>query len=130
VNGNGGLFYFAGIGARAVEERSAGAAGAVDQILGQRLEIFAVVIILFADHVDQPRPAATDADYFAALAQGTDGYSADGGVQAGHIAAAGKDSDHTFFCFHFVPRNAIEGSSIAVASIEQSVIGVMRRCDP
>jgi len=83
-----------------MQERAAGAAGAVDQILRQRLEVFAIVVVLFADDVDQPCPPSTDANHFATLAQRADGYGADGGIQAGHVAAASENSDHTFFPLH------------------------------
>src|ERR1022692_806450 len=97
---NAGLLYLAGVGARGVQERTAGATGAVDQILRQRLEVLAIVVVLFADDVDQPCPPSTDANHFAALAQRANGYRADGGVQAGYVAATGEDSDHTLFCLH------------------------------
>jgi hypothetical protein len=57
-------------------------------------------VVFFADDVDQPGPPPANANHLAALAQRTDGYGADGGVQAGHIAATSEDSDHTSFCFH------------------------------
>jgi len=100
MNRNAGLLYLAGIGAGAMQEGAAGAAGAVDQILRQHLEVFAIVVVFFADNVDQSRPAAADANHFAALAQRADGYRADGRVQAGHIASTGQDSDHTFLRLH------------------------------
>src|SRR5208282_868394 len=100
MSGNAGLLYLAGLGARGVQERTASAAGVVDEILGQRLEVLAIVVVFFADDVDQPGPPPTDANHLAALAQRADGYGADGGVEAGYVAATGEDSDYTLFCFH------------------------------
>ena len=80
-----------------MQERAAGAAGAVDDFFGQDLKVVAVVVVLFADDVDQARPSAAQADHLIALAQRAEGDGADGGVQAGHVAASGEDSDDTLF---------------------------------
>ena len=69
VSGDAGFLHLAGIGARGMQERTAGAARAIDQVFRQCLKIFTVVIVLFADSIDQPSPSPADTDDFAALAQ-------------------------------------------------------------
>ena len=93
---NVGLLHFAWVGARAVQEGAPGAAGTVDDFLGEDLEVVGVVVFLLANNVDQATPAAADADDAVAFAQRADGDGADGRVQAGHVTAAGEDSDHAF----------------------------------
>ena len=92
MRGNAAFAYFAGIGARGVEEGASGAAGAVDDVFGEELEVVCVVGIFVADDVDEPSPAAAQADDLVAFADGANGDGADCGVEAGDIAAAGQDS--------------------------------------
>ncbi len=100
VSRNAGLLHLAWIGSRGVQERTAGAACAVDQIFRQRLKVLAVVVIFFANDVDQPGPPPANANHLAALAHCADGYGADSRVQARNVAAASENSDYTFLCFH------------------------------
>jgi len=86
-----------------VQKCAAGTTGAADQILGQRLKVLAVVIIFFADQIHQTSPPPANANHLAALAQRANRNGADGWVQARYIAAAGQNSDYTFFCFHVTP---------------------------
>ena len=97
---NAGLLHLAGIGARGVQKRTARAARAIDQILRQCLKVLAVVVILFADHVDQPGPPATDADHLAALTQRANGYGANRGIEPRYVASAGQNSNDALLCFH------------------------------
>ncbi len=89
------LLHLPGIGARAVQESSAGAAGAVDQLFGQGLNVVAVVVVLLADNIDQSAPSSAHADHLVALAQRADGDSANRRIQARHVAAPGQNSDDT-----------------------------------
>ena len=78
-----GVRQVAGPGPRGMQERAAGPAGAVDNLLGQLLYAVAVVGLRVRDQVDQPGPAAPDADDPVALAQGPDGYGPDRRVRPG-----------------------------------------------
>ena len=66
---NAGLAHLAGVGARTVQESATGAAGAIDQFLGEDLVVVAVVVLGVADRVDQARPSAAQSDDAVALAQ-------------------------------------------------------------
>ncbi len=92
MRGNAAFADLAGIGARGVEESAAGAAGAVDDIFGEQLEVIGVVGILVADDVDEAAPAAAQADDLVAFADRADGDGADGGIEAGDVASAGENS--------------------------------------
>ena len=88
------LAHAAGIGARSVEEGSAGAPGAIHQVFRQVLEVVAVVIVLVADHVDQARPSAAQADDLIVFADRPYGDRPDCRVQSRYIAAAGENANH------------------------------------
>jgi hypothetical protein len=88
----------AGAGAGRVQEGAAGAPGAVHHVLSQHLKILFVVVIFFAHDLDGALPAAADTDHLIALAQRADGDRANGGIQAGHVAASGQDADGAFVC--------------------------------
>ncbi len=75
--GNGGFLDLAGIGARGVQEGAAGAAGTIDDLFGEGLKVVAIVVVLFADDVDQTCPSAPQADHLVTLAQRPDGDRAD-----------------------------------------------------
>src|SRR5579872_2733630 len=95
-----GFFNFGRVCARTVQEGSTSAAGAIDDFFGQGLKVIAVVVISFANDVDETSPSASQADDLAALAYGTESDGPDSRVQTGHIAASGEDSDDPFFCVH------------------------------
>src|SRR5215469_2568518 len=95
--GNAALADARGIGPRRMQKRAAGAPGAIDHVLGEPLEVIRVVVVLVADHIHQPRPAAADADDFVAFAQRAEGDRADRWIQAGDVAASRQDSDHALF---------------------------------
>src|ERR1700722_2365817 len=80
-----------------MKKRAAGAAGALDDFLGENLEIVGVFVVLFADHFDDPCPSASQADHLVALLQGAACDSTDRRVQAGDVSAAGEDTDYAFF---------------------------------
>src|SRR5207249_640932 len=82
--------------ARGVEERAAGAAGAIHGRFGERENLLAVVRALFPRVVDQAAPTVTNADHFVAVAEGTNRDGADGGIETGDVAAAGEDANRTF----------------------------------
>src|SRR5207247_2673653 len=81
---------------RRVEERAAGAAGTIDDRLGERENLLAVVSALVPRVVDQAAPAMTNADDLVAVAEGANRDGADGGIETGDIAAAGEDADSAF----------------------------------
>src|ERR1700759_755351 len=73
------------------------AAGALDDFLGENLEIVGVVVVLFADHFDDTCPPASQADHLVALLQGTACDPANCRVQAGDVSPAGEDANYAFF---------------------------------
>src|SRR5262249_34279323 len=93
VLGCAALAGFARIGARGMEERAAGAAGAVDDVFGEHLKIVGVVVIFVADDVDESAPSVAYADDLVALAKCAVGDAANGGIQPGHVAASGENPD-------------------------------------
>src|SRR6266481_1659567 len=76
-----------------MEKRAAGASGAIDDILSEDLKIFGVVVRFVAHHFDQAAPTVAEADDLIALAKGAESDSADCGVEAGDVAAAGENAD-------------------------------------
>ena len=97
---NVALLDAAGAGAGGMQEGAAGAPGAVDNFLGQNLEIVAVINLLVADDFCDARPTTPQANHFVALAQRPDGHGANGRVQPRNITAAGQDGDDARFTFH------------------------------
>ena len=77
-----------------MQESAAGAAGAIDELFGEALIVVAVVVLRVADHVDEAGPSAAQADDFVAFAQCANGDGADGRIEAGNIAASGKNADY------------------------------------
>src|SRR5207253_9949593 len=51
---------------------------------------------LVANHVDEPGPAAAKADDLVTFTQSAEGDCADGGIEAGNVAAPGEDADDPF----------------------------------
>src|SRR5690242_2516022 len=98
VGGNAGLADAAGIRSGGVEESAAGTGGAIDNFLREHQKIIGIVVVLFADHVDEAGPTVTEADNLIAFMKRADSYSADRGIQAGNVAAAGQDADDTLLC--------------------------------
>jgi hypothetical protein len=92
------LADLAGVGARGVQERAARAPGAVDDLLGQELEIGAIVGLLVAGQLQQAGPPAPDADHLVALAHSADGYCAYRRVKPRDVTPTGEDCDGALFC--------------------------------
>src|SRR5712691_8734044 len=91
-----GLADAGGIGAGGMEKSAAGAAGAIHDIFGEKLEVIRVVVVFVANHVHKSAPAAADADHLIAFAKRAEGHGADGGVEAGNIAASCEDANDAF----------------------------------
>ena len=83
----------AGIGARGMEKGTTGAAGAIDDFFVEKKKIVGVVVVLFADHVDEASPAVANADDLIAFANGAKSDSADSWVETGNVAASGENTD-------------------------------------
>ena len=96
MSGDAGLAHAAGIGAGRMEKGAAGAAGAIDDLFVEKVEVVGVVVILLADHVHEAGPAVANADDLVAFANGAKSDAADGGIETGNIAASGKDADDAF----------------------------------
>ena len=73
-------------------EGSAGAAGAID-VFGEERVGFVTFV---ADDVDQAAPAVAEADDLVALAKSTVSDAANCRIEAGDIAASGKNADDAF----------------------------------
>src|SRR5215469_1208620 len=93
--GNAALADARWIGSRGVQKRSARASGAIHDIFGEPLEIVGIVVFFVANDVHETAPAAADADDFVAFTESTESNRANCGIQAGHVAASGQNSDHT-----------------------------------
>src|SRR6266436_249091 len=96
MRGDAGLGDAAGIGPGRVEESATGAVGAIDRLFVKEEKIVRVVVILLADHIHKAGPAMTNADNLVAFANSAKGDAADGGIQAGNVAASGEDADDAF----------------------------------
>src|SRR5713101_8553678 len=96
MSGNAGLAHAAGIGAGRMEKGAAGAAGAIDDLFVEKVEVVGVVVILLADHVHEEGPAMSNANDLIAFADGAKCYAADGGIETGNVAASGEDADDAF----------------------------------
>ncbi len=83
----------AGIGAGRVEKGAAGAAGAIDNFFVEEKEIVRVVVILFAEHIDEAGPSVANADNLIAFANGAESDAADSWVETGNVTASGEDAD-------------------------------------
>ena len=90
--------YLARIRSGRMQERPAGPACPIDELFGEGLEVVAIVVIFFADDVDQARPSAPQADHPVALPQRPDSDRTDRRVQPRHVTTACEDSDYAFCC--------------------------------
>ncbi len=79
-----------------MEEGAAGATSAIDDVFGEQLEIFGVVVGLVADHFNESAPAVAKADDLIAFAKSAESDAANGRIEAGDIAASGEDTDDAF----------------------------------
>ena len=80
VSGDMGFLYLARVRTGGMQEGPAGTACPIDELFGEGLEIVVIVVVLFADDVDQARPSAPQADHLVALAQRPHGDRTDGRV--------------------------------------------------
>src|SRR5947208_7860927 len=79
-----------------MKKGAAGAARAIDGFFVQKEEIVGIVVVLLADHVYQAGPAMTNANDLIAFAQGAESDGADSGIEAGNVAAPGRDAEDPF----------------------------------
>ena len=79
-----------------MKKGAAGAASAINNLLIEEKKIVGIVVVLFTDHINQTSPAMANADDLIALAKGAQGNGADGGIEAGNVAAPGEDADDPF----------------------------------
>jgi len=80
-----------------VEKSAAGAAGAINGLFVEKEEIVGVIVVLVADDIDEAGPAVANADDLIAFANGAKRDAADGGIEAGNVAASGEDADDASF---------------------------------
>jgi hypothetical protein len=99
VGGEVGLADAARIGAGRMEEGAAGMASAIGDCFVDDEKIVGVVVVLFANHVDEAGPATADADDLIAFSNGTKGDAADRGIEAGNVTATCEYADDPFFGF-------------------------------
>src|SRR5277367_3327672 len=85
------------IGSRGMQKGAPGAARAFHHFLCENLKIVGIVVVLFADHFHDTRPAAPQADHLVALLQRAASYSANCRVQPGNVPSPSKNSDHALF---------------------------------
>ena len=97
---NHGLGQVARAGAGRMQERASGPSRTVHHLLGQDLVALRVVGIRLRNDVHQTGPTAADPDHAVPFAHGADGHGADGGIEAGDVAAARKDADGAFVGSH------------------------------
>ena len=97
-----------------MEKCATGAAGAIDDIFGENLKIFGIVIGLVADHFDQAAPAMAKSDHLIAFAERAEGDAADCGVEPGDVAASGENTDDAFLGVDVCHVLALVGGPFAV----------------
>ena len=80
-----------------MEKRASGAARAIDGFFIEQEIIVGIVVILFANHVDQAGPAVADANDLKAFTQGAQRDRADGRIEAGDVPSSSEDADDPLF---------------------------------
>ena len=83
----------AGVGARRVQERPAGAVDRADDRRGQRLEPLGRRLGVGGVMVQERRPAATETDDLVAVVRDPVHDGLDARIEPGHVPAAGQDPD-------------------------------------
>src|SRR5207253_4521975 len=78
-----------------MEKRASGAARAIDGFFIEQEIIVGIVVILFANHVDQAGPAVADANDLKAFTQGAQRDRADGRIEAGDVPSSSEDRKST-----------------------------------
>jgi hypothetical protein len=76
-----------------VQKSSTGAASAIDDRLGEQLDVLAVVCLFVGYVVDQTAPTAANSDDSMSIAQRANGDRSYCGIQSGDIAAARQNSN-------------------------------------
>jgi hypothetical protein len=71
-----------------VQEGAPGSAGPIDNLLGQHLEIVAIIRLWVADDIDKSRPAAANAYYLIAFTRRPNRHGADRRVESWDITTA------------------------------------------
>ena len=94
--GNVGLADLAGVGARGVEKGAAGAAGAIDDILGRGTGNCWSCRRPCRGQCRQAAPAVANANDLVAFAKRAEGDAANGGIETGNVAASGENADDAF----------------------------------
>src|ERR1700740_2800051 len=79
-----------------MEKCATGATGAIDDVFSKNLKVFGVVIGFVADHLNQAAPTMAESDHLIAFAERAEGDAADGGIEAGDVAASGENTDDAF----------------------------------
>jgi hypothetical protein len=97
-----------------MEKCASGATCAIDDIFGEYLKIFRVVIGFVADHFDQAAPAMAESDHLIAFAERAEGDAPDCGVEAGDVAASGENTDDAFLGVDVCHVLALVGGPFAV----------------
>src|SRR5580698_483476 len=97
---NVGFPDLTGVVTRTVQKGATCPTGTVDDLLGQGLKVVAIVVVFFADHIDQTCPAPAQADNLTTLADRAQGNGTDCRIQTGYVAPSGEDSDHSLFLVH------------------------------
>src|SRR5712692_9302416 len=128
MRGDAGFADAARIGAGRMEKGAAGAAGAIDDLFVEKEEIVGIVVILFANHVDEAGPAVANADDLVTFADGAESDATNGGVETGNVAASGEDADDAL-----LGVDVCHDSRIALSlDVEQEIIlfgGVFRKSE-
>src|SRR2546425_7054152 len=70
------------------------AAGAINDLFVEKEEIVGIVVILFADHVDESGPTVTNANHLITFAERAKCDAADGWIETGNVATSSENADH------------------------------------
>src|ERR1700757_3383479 len=97
-----------------MEKCATGAAGAIDDVFGENLKIFGIVIGFVADHFDQAAPAMAESDDLIAFAERAEGDTTDCRIEAGDVATSGENTDDAFLGVDVCHVLALVGGPFAV----------------
>src|SRR3954469_15179646 len=81
---------------RGVQKRSACATGAIDNCLGQNLNVLGIVGFFVRDIVDEPTPTTPNSNDSMSVAQSANGDRSNCGIQSGHVATARQNTYRAF----------------------------------
>src|SRR6267143_2157684 len=102
------------VGTRGVQESTAGATGAIDDVFGEQLEILRVVVGFVAHHFNQTAPSVAEADDLIALAERAERDAANRGIEAGDVAASGENADDALLGVDVCHERAFVGGPFSV----------------